>query len=522
MAETMGSSIKKNIIHYLLTAILLLVLLLPVLMVLFDWLKHALKAHALSFPNPDTLLLVINSLFLSATVALLATIIGTCCGFILYKTRLQGRQIYRLLLIVPLLVSPYIFAVAWKDLLFLVSGSATSVYSTAGVVVVHTLIYFPLALLITGNAFSNISSGLEDAGLMIVSFRRMIMKILLPLIRPAITASFLLIFIFSLGDFSVPAFLGVKTFTVEIFTQFSAFYNYNTAITQSMLLVGACLILLTLEARYISMAAFLSVSTKGSNSKIYEVTDRRYILHSSLIVILIFSMLLPLFILLFQSLTGREIVLGNAWQLLKPAVFQSVKLAFLGALLISIIGLYVGYRQARLKSAFANLLLLILFILPSTILGIALIRFYNQPQTGFIYNSAFIILLGYISKYGFIVSRISANGLRQIPVSLEEAAELLGAGPVSRLIKILLPLLSSSLFVSFVLAFVLCLGEIGTTIMVYPPGTELMPIKIFTISANAPQAFTSSMTLISLMITLLFIMLFFMAGKLIFNKNSHG
>jgi len=517
----MGRAIKTHIIHYLLTLVLLLLLLVPVLMVLFDWLLNAGKINALSFLDRDALLLITNSLFLSAAVALLATVIGTVCGFLLYKTRLKGRRIYLLLLIVPLLISPYIFAVAWKDLLFLLFGSAASVYSTAGVIAVHTLIYFPLALLITGNAFNTISSGLEDAGLMITSFRKMVFKILLPLIRPAFMSSFLLILIFSLGDFSVPAFFGVKTFTVEIFTQFSAFYNYNAAITKSLLLVGVCLILLLSEARYLSAAAFFTVSTRGSGSKIYEMPAMRYVFHASFAILIILPMLMPVFILLYQSLSGREIVLDGAWELLKPAVFQSIRLAFLGALLISIIGLYAGYRQERLKSQFINILLLILFILPSTILGIAFIRFYNQPETGFIYSSLFIVLLGYIGKYGFIASRITGNGIRQIPVSLGEAAEVMGARPVSRFIKILLPLLSPSLFVSFVLTFVLCLGELGTTIMVYPPGTELMPVKIFTISANAPQALTSSMALISLLITLFFIILFYMAGRLMFNKYSH-
>ncbi|CAG5074496.1 hypothetical protein DYBT9623_05183 [Dyadobacter sp. CECT 9623] len=516
----MGRAINKYVIHNLLTLVLLLLLLVPVLMVLVQWLLNAGKINAISFLDRGALLLIVNSLLLSATVALLATLIGTACGFFLYKTHLKGRRLYLLLLIVPILISPYIFAVAWKDLLFLLFGSTASAFSTAGVIAVHTLIYFPLALLITGNALTNISSSLEEAGLMVTSFRKMIFKIVLPLIRPAFMSSFLLILVFSLGDFSVPAFFGIKTFTVEIFTQFSAFYNYDAAITKSLLLVGVCLILLLSEARYLSGAAFFSISTRGSNSKIYEMSGIGYVHHTSFAILIILSMLMPVFILLYQSLSGREIVIDSAWKLLKPAVFQSIKLAFWGALLISIIGLYAGYWQERLKSPFTNVLLLILFILPSTILGIAFIRFYNQPETGFIYSSLFIVLLGYIGKYGFIASRITGNGIRQIPVSLEEAAEVSGVRPVNKFIKILLPLLSPSLFVSFVLTFVLCLGELGTTIMVYPPGTELMPVKIFTISANAPQALTSSMALISLLITFFFIILFFMAGRVMFKKNS--
>jgi iron(III) transport system permease protein len=58
--------------------------------------------------------------------------------------------------------------------------------------------------------------------------------------------------------------------------------------------------------------------------------------------------------------------------------------------------------------------------------------------------------------------------------------------------------------------------------MVYPPGTELMPVKIFTISANAPQALTSSMTLINLAVTVVLIMLLFLVGKRLFKKYQYA
>ncbi|MEA3445971.1 MAG: hypothetical protein U9R19_14725, partial [Bacteroidota bacterium] len=71
--------------------------------------------------------------------------------------------------------------------------------------------------------------------------------------------------------------------------------------------------------------------------------------------------------------------------------------------------------------------------------------------------------------------------------------------------KILIPLIMPSLFVTFIISFIFCLGELGTSIMLYPPGTEIMPIKVFTIMANAPQSLTSSMTLIVFSVTLLII-----------------
>ena len=162
------------------------------------------------------------------------------------------------------------------------------------------------------------------------------------------------------------------------------------------------------------------------------------------------------------------------------------------------------------------------FIVPPTVLGIALIRYYNLPSLNFIYGTSIIILIAWLGKFGFIASRIIGNGIKQIPVSFEEAASVIGIRPIDRFLKIGLPLLMPSLFAAFVLAFILCLGELGATMMVYPPGMELMPVKTFTIGANAPQALTSSMTLINLAITLLSIVLFFILGKWVFKKFRYA
>jgi iron(III) transport system permease protein len=89
-------------------------------------------------------------------------------------------------------------------------------------------------------------------------------------------------------------------------------------------------------------------------------------------------------------------------------------------------------------------------------------------------------------------------------------------------VKINLPLLVPSLFAAFVLSFILSLGELGVTMLVYPPGMELMPVKTFTISANAPEALTSSMTLINLGVTIALIALFFVAGKWLFKRYQYA
>ncbi len=518
----MDRKIGKHVIRFVPLWFLLVLLTLPLMQLLVQWMTGTEKSVLLSSISGETLLLIGKSLRISLVVALLATFMGTTCGLLLYKLKFPFSGFYKLVLLLPLLISPYIFAVAWKDGFYWLFGNTAAMYSESGVIMVHTFVFFPLAMLIVGSALSHIHAGYEEAGLMVTSFRKMVIKIILPLIRPALTISFLLILIFSLSDFSVPSFFGVRTFTTEIFTQFSALYDFQLAIGQSILLLFLCLLLMLAEARNLSDAPFFSLGVKGSISKKYPIEKWQVILHGMLWLLVILVLLMPVFMLLVQSLTGRELFFGKAWELMRPAALQSLKLALVGALLITIVGLLTAYLKERKRYRLPEFLLLLTFIVPSTVLGIALIMYYNRPALNFIYGSSLILIIAYLGKFGFIASRIIGNGLMQIPVSLDEAAAIIGVSPLKRFLKISLPLLIPSLFTAFVLLFILCLGELGATMMVYPPGTELMPVKIFTISANAPQALTSSMTLINLAVTVVLIMLLFLVGKRLFKKYQYA
>ncbi|MCE7056232.1 iron ABC transporter permease [Algoriphagus sp. AGSA1] len=517
----MDTAIVKNIKGAVPFLLLFLVLGLPVLMLLLQWWTTGEDTVLYSIINRENLLLIGKSLLMSAIVALLATFTGTICAFLLYKFQFPFSGFYRLTLLLPLLISPYIFAVAWKDGFFWLLGNTAAIYSEAGVILVQTFVFFPLAMLIIGSALSQIHAGYEEAGLMTVPFRKMMVKIVFPLIRPALTISFLLILIFSMSDFSVPAFFGVRTFTTEIFTQFSALYNFPLAIGQSVILLLICLLLMLSEARYLSDAPFFSVSVKGSVSKKYHAGKRKIIVHGFFWVLLISALLLPVLMLTVQSLTGRTLFFAQAWELIRPAAFQSVKLAFAGACITTITGLWTAYGKERRNHKLPDLLLLLTFIVPSTVLGIALIRYYNLPALNFIYGTSLILLIAYLGKFGFIASRIIGNGIKQIPVSFEEAASVMGISSKKTFLKISLPLLIPSLFTAFVLSFILCLGELGATMMVYPPGMELMQVKTFAISANAPQALTSSMTLINLWVTVFLLLLLFVFGKWMVKKFQY-
>jgi len=461
----------------------------------------------------DTILLLLKSSGLSAIIAIISTLAGIVLGFIIYKTPVRFGKIFKITILLPLFISPYILAVAWKDLLLLFFDKIYGINSFFAIVLIHSTIYIPLSILIIGSALVNVSRESEESALMIAGFKKMFFRILLPLIKPAILTSLVLVFIFSISEFSVPAYFGVRVFTTEIFTQFSAFYNYNLAMLQSTLLIIICILLLLSERKYIADSPFLSISTRGKSTKIYDFKN----LNRLGLLILIFSLLvmiiLPLLELIYQSFEKGTGQFTKAFNLLLPTFENSLFLAFIGAISTLIIGFVAAYFSEVYRKKNLDSLILFVFAVPSIVLGIALIKFYNRPFLSGIYSGFGIIIIGYIAKYGFISAKLMGNAIKQIPSSLNEVAKIQGIGSIKRISFITIPLILPAIFASFIINFLFCLGDLGTTIIVYPPGAEIMPIKIFTIMANAPESLTGSMVLIVFLFTILIILILFIIFK---------
>ncbi len=472
--------------------------------------------------NASTINLLLKSVLFAFTVAFFSTAIGVIAGFSIYKFKTRFRNFLKIVLLIPLFIPPYVFAVAWKDFLFYFAGNSNLLASFWGAAFVLVTVYSPLSILIIGTALSNINSAYEESALLITGLRGVILKIVLPLIKPALLTSFVLVFIFALSEFSVPVYFGVKVFTTEIFTQFSAFYNYSLAISQSILLALICVVLLFTERKYIADAPFFSVESKGQNRRFYNSQKLKFYGGIFLTALFLIFVIAPFVILIIQSFANGTAKFTQALNLLLPTFWNSVSLAFFGALLITAIGAWLAYyswkRKESLISKYAELFFLLTFALPSIVTGIILIKIFNRPSLNFIYSSSAIILLGYVLRFSFVAIKLSENAIKQIPRSLEEVAVIEGISFRSRLRKIIFPLLLPSLFAAFTIGFIFSMSELSVTITVFPPGMEVLPVKAFTLMANSSQALASSMNLIVFILTLIIISVFYFLAKPVFKK----
>ncbi|MEZ4776896.1 MAG: iron ABC transporter permease [Bacteroidia bacterium] len=461
---------------------------------------------------------ILNSVIIAASVSVLSVTIGCGFAFLIAKTNLPFKNILMLLLLLPLLLPPYISTVAWTDVWLYIGIPENFINSLPAVIFILITIYIPLAAFIISGSLQNITASIEEAGEMLMDYKTVFLKIILPLIRPALFSSFILIFILSVSEFAVPSYLSINVFTTEIFTQFTAFYNYSSAIAHSLVLTAICLLFVIPEKYYLAKGTFISFGKKSFSHKIISLRHSEKWLLFCVVYILCF-VLLPILMLVWQTVSGNKISFMGIIHLLLPALKDSLLLSTAGALLITLFGFAFATISVKHKIKTSDYLLLIVFAVPAIATGIALTKFYNTPSLNFIYGSSLIVLIAFTARFLFISQNIIANSLMQIPSSFEEAALMLGASPLYTFRKIIFPLLAEALFTSFFFMLIFCIGELTTVIMVYPPGISLLPVRIFTLMANAPQSTVSGMCLMALLFSLLLIAIMLGGKKVLFNQR---
>jgi iron(III) transport system permease protein len=197
------------------------------------------------------------------------------------------------------------------------------------------------------------------------------------------------------------------------------------------------------ERYYLADAPFLSVSTKSYRLKIIELKKTKPFLLLIHFLYLFLSVFIPLIVLIIQSFYSGNSHFMRALSLLSVNIADSLIFAALGAVALLVFGFIFAYLAEREKVKSVNIILLITFGIPSTVLGIGLIKFFNTPYFNFIYSGFWIIIIGYLGRFIFISEKLISNAVKQVPLSFEESAELVGAGYLKRTWKILIPLIAN-------------------------------------------------------------------------------
>ncbi len=456
--------------------------------------------------------LLLTSTLLGAGTALLATSVGAPLGLLLARARLPLMRMLRILLVIPLVVPTYVTALAWISITG-PSGFAASwlgrdllsawTYSLTGAILVLGTSFYPLSMLATEAAARRVNGRLEEAALLVASPRRVLWRITLPLIAPTVAAAALIIFVLALAEFGVPGLLRVRVFTTEVFTSFSALYNFGAGVTLAIPLLAVALIIGIL-AKLMTGERLLAARRNLHPGLVLRLGRWRTLVLGFLTIILAASVVLPLTALAIEAGQPERII--SALRASGDAIFNSLSLAAIGATLVVLLAAFLGYARARSDvrlRGLVDLLFIVIFAVPSTVVGVGLIGLWNRPGLpGAIYTSQAIILIAYLARFVPVAALMLAASVRQIPVSVEEAAEVGGASWWRTFACIVLPQMRSGLAVAWVVSFIFAFGELGATLLVAPPGESTLPVRVYTLIANTPSSEVAALALLQVGVVL--------------------
>ena len=410
-----------------------------------------------------------------------ALLLGVPLALLITKTDLTGRSLFGTVWVLPMLIPPFIHAIAWSRLQELIGRmSGFRLYSVWGVIWVLGLAYYPFVTLLTMSGLRSSDRSLEEAALLSRGKWQPLRRVSLPLTTPHILTGAIFVFVFAIMDFGVPDLLRVSVYPVEIFVQFSAFYNERAAAIFSFPLITVALFLMVLQRRLMGGRAYVSPGGGVSGSVTYSLG--RGTIPGFAFCCLVFGLSIGVPVAMLFKGAGPWSNYVKVFETSLEQILFSFSLAAVAATVTVLLATLLSYlilRSGGWQSTALSIAVFIPFAMPPTSLGIGLIEIWNRPLLDMVYSSPLIMVMGYLSRYlPFAVVAIH-SGLKQIDYHLEDAASLAVAGWTRVMRKVVVPLLWPSILTGFFIVFVLALGELGTTLLVIPPGRETIPIKIY-------------------------------------------
>jgi iron(III) transport system permease protein len=399
------------------------------------------------------------------------------------------------------LLPPYVTGLAWVHLTR--SAGSESTYSLPGAIVVLGLVFYPLSMLATEIAARRVEPSLEEAALLAASPARVTRHITLPLVAPSVAAAALVIFVLAVSEFGVPGLLRVRVFTTEVFTAFSALYDFSRATILALPLLALSVVVAAVAAAVVGERLIATRrGPSGAQPLAFEGWTAGAIIGAG--GVLTVAVVVPLAVLVREALgveSFAAVVDGSG-----EAIRSSVTLAAIGATVVTFLALWLGYARARMpqrSGVLIDVLFVVLFAVPSTVVGVGLIGVWNRAGVlGDVYGTQGMLVLAYLARFVPVAALGLAAAIRSVPTSHEEAAAVGGAGWWRTMIRIVLPQIALALSAAWVVVFVLAFGELGASILVAPPGEATLPIRIYTLIANTPPAYVAALALLQSMVVL--------------------
>ena len=472
-----------------------------------------------------------NTIITASASMILGVIIAFPMAWLIGRTNLYFKKFFRTLFVMTYMVPPYVGAMAWLRLLnptvgilnqwlakiFNLSEMPFNIYSVGGLIWVLTTFYYPYAFITISRAMEKMDPSLEEASKISgASPLKTVATITMPMMMPSIVAAALLVFVSAASCYGIPSIIGapgnVDTVTTRIidFVYLGSSEGLSDATTLAVFLMLVANIILYLSTFVVGRKQYITVSGKSTRPNIVDLGKWRIPVTALVIIFAIIVVGIPfatVFATSFTTNMGKSLFeAGNFttkyWQVVftRQQILNSAKNSIISASVAATAGIVISCVMAYLLTRtrakgrhIPDFLITLGSGTPSIVIALGLIMTMNGKFIINIYNTLFIMIVAYMIKYLMMGMRTIVSAMSQIHESLEEAAQISGAGWIKRFKDITIPLIAPSVVAGWFLIFMPCFYELTMSTLLYSTDTKTIGFELYQYQTYHSQQTASAM-----------------------------
>ncbi|MBQ5987499.1 MAG: iron ABC transporter permease [Clostridia bacterium] len=450
---------------------------------------------------------LVHSLTVSFFACLVAVPLGAILAWLMVRSDIPGKKIISFLIVIAYMMPSWCKAQAWLSIFRNALGGTPGIlywlgwqvpdwiaYGPFAMVCVLALHYYAFTYIMLAGSLGSINSELEEMALIQgASKKTIVMKITLPLVMPAFLSATIMTFSKAIGGYSVASYLGTRvqyhTLSTRLHDQIaSGMPGVGYAISILMILISAALILVNNQVIG-TRKSYSTINGKGGRSVDLMLGKWRIPMFLFVCLFLLIALIVPVLSLVIESLQvtplnglapdnftlfnwiGKE---EDSYALINwepglfrnvkftSAIWNTVKLGVLGAIISSFMGQIFGYISVRGRGKWyghaIDQLVFVPYLIPAVAFSAVYVAMFIKPKLGglipSLYGTFTLILLISTVKYFPYASKSGTATMIQIAAELEEAASINGAGFFRRFARIIFPLAKNGFMSGFILTFI--------------------------------------------------------------------
>ena len=418
-------------------------------------------------------------------------VLGTGLAALVCFWDFPGRAWVEWALVLPLAVPGYVFTLFALGAVDGLGAAWVEVRSPLGAIAIFTLVLYPYVYLLARNAFLAQGADLVEAARGLgLSRARAILRVAVPMARPAILGGVALALMECLADFGTVNLLGLQTFTNAIYKVWFGAFDRDAALQLGTLLITVTLALLLLERGSRSRARYAGEGGRGRGLAAVRLRGPKAFLALVLPLALVALVVaVPLGQLAVWS--ARSVSEGLLPPEFAAAARNSLMLAGISMVLVVGAALLLAYGRRASPSRAGDAAARVASIgygLPGSVVAVAVIvplgwidhRLDDAAGVGLLLTGTVLgLLAAYTVRFLALAYQSVDAGLERVPRSLDEAARGLGSDRLDVLARVHLPMVSGALLTAALLVFTEVMKELPATLLLRPLGGDTLAVEVW-------------------------------------------